>query len=54
MIEKPDKPDLPLFGLRPWATNPQREATDPRASHLVEAAPAPEARKRGRDPGQGP
>ena len=54
MIEKPDKPDLPLFGLRPWATNPQREATDPRASQLVEAEPTPEARKRGRDLGQGP
>ena len=36
---------MPLFGLRPWATNPQREATDPRAGHLVEAEPRP-ARKR--------
>ena len=41
-----DKPDLPLFGLRPWASNPQREATDPRAARLVEEEP--------RDPGQGP
>jgi len=40
-----DKPDMPLFGLRPWATNPQREATDPRAARLVEEEP--------RDPGQG-
>ena len=46
MIEMPEKPDLPLFGLRPWATNPQRAATDARAGRLVEEEPAPDGRRR--------
>ncbi len=53
-----DRPDLPLFGLRPWATSPQRDATDPGAGRLVEHEPAPYERRRkaalGRDPGMGP
>jgi DEAD/DEAH box helicase domain-containing protein len=46
-----DRPDLPLFGLRPLAGGPQREATDPRAADLVERDPAYDGR---RDPERGP
>ncbi len=38
-----DRPDPPLFGLRPLAAHPKREATDARASDLLEASrPGPD------------
>ncbi len=34
-----DGPEIPLFGLRPLAANPQRAVTDPAAGELVAAGP---------------
>src|SRR5689334_8015734 len=45
-----DRPDLPLFGLRPLAGGPQRDATDPRAG----AALAGELTGAGARAGKGP
>jgi len=47
-----DGPEIPLFGLRPLAANPQRSATDPAAGELVAAGPTLGGGRR--LPGQGP
>jgi DEAD/DEAH box helicase domain-containing protein len=47
-----DGPEIPLFGLRPLAANPQRAVTDPAAGELVAAGPTPGGARR--LAGQGP
>src|SRR5688572_9926331 len=44
-----DGPEIPLFGMRPLATNPQREVTDSAAGRLLDLEPDGT-----RDPGRGP
>ncbi len=48
-----DGPEIPLFGLRPLATNRQRAATDPAAGELIAAGPVTAGSAR-RLPGEGP